>query len=89
MNYYSASRDPEHTKKETIVQIDAREAIFGAGANANSTSEGVHASTEEGLLLERAVQTKYIQYLFILVISFQSFRWEKSKVSWVSCDPYI
>ena len=58
MNYYSASRDPDHAKKETIVQIDAREAIFGAGANFNSTSEGVHASTEEGLLLERAVQTK-------------------------------
>ena len=47
MNYYSASRDPDHAKKETIVQIDAREAIFGAGANFNSTSEGVHASTEE------------------------------------------
>ena len=58
MNYYSASRDPEHNKKETIVQVDAREAIFGFGANINSTAEGIYADTEKGKLLEKAVQTK-------------------------------
>ena len=57
MNYYSGSRLKDHYKKETIVQVDAREAIFGMSLNSNFDQQNI--KSEESLFLEKVVQTKY------------------------------
>ena len=56
MHYYSASREKVHFKKETMVQVDAREAIFGTSLN-NFNSEN-KSDSPHAKLLEMAVQTK-------------------------------
>ena len=56
MHYYSASKDPNHFKKETMVQIDAREAIFGT--NLNNYYPEVKTNNPDAHCLESAVQTK-------------------------------
>ena len=54
MHYYSASRDPNHEKRETLVQIDAREALLGMKVNNYYENSGNKGNED---LLELAVQT--------------------------------
>ena len=54
MHYYSASRDPNHEKRETLVQVDAREALLGMKVNNYYESSGSKGGED---LLELAVQT--------------------------------
>ena len=56
MNYYSGCRLKDLYKKETIVQVDAREAIFGMSLNSNFDQQTINS--EESLFLEKVVQTK-------------------------------
>ena len=61
MHYYSASRHPEHEKKETIVQVDAREAILGMKmVNSIYNYDSKDGDNENAKLLENAVQTKLV-----------------------------
>ena len=61
MHYYSASRHPEHEKKETIVQVDAREAILGMKmVNSIYNYDSKEGDNENAKLLEYAVQTKLV-----------------------------
>ena len=53
MHYYSASRDPNHEKRETLVQVDAREALLGM--KVNNYYENSSKGNDD--LLELAVQT--------------------------------
>ena len=53
MHYYSASRDPNHEKRETLVQVDAREALLGM--KVNNYYENSNKGKDD--LLELAVQT--------------------------------
>ena len=63
MHYYSASRHPEHEKKETIVQVDAREAILGMKmVNSIYNYDSKDGDNENAKLLEYAVQTKLVAF---------------------------
>ena len=63
MHYYSASRHPEHEKKETIVQVDAREAILGMKmVNSIYNYDSKEGDNENAKLLENAVQTKLVAF---------------------------
>ena len=63
MHYYSASRHPEHEKKETIVQVDAREAILGMKmVNSIYNYDSKEGDNENAKLLEYAVQTKLVAF---------------------------
>ena len=63
MHYYSASRHPEHEKKETIVQVDAREAILGMKmVNSIYNYDLKDGDNENAKLLEYAVQTKSVAF---------------------------
>lgn len=63
MHYYSASRHPEHEKKETIVQVDAREAILGMKmVNSIYNYDSKDGDNENAKLLENAVQTKLVAF---------------------------
>ena len=82
MHYYSASRHPEHEKKETIVQVDAREAILGMKmVNSIYNYDSKDGDNENAKLLENAVQTKlvafkrspvsnHLKFIYLTTISF-------------------
>ena len=54
MHYYSASRDPNHERRETLVQVDAREALLGMKVNNYYENSGGKGNED---LLELALQT--------------------------------